>query len=1819
MLRMSGCGPSLPAAFASPATGGSSAASTRRPPRFPALARAALACVLALAALATPALAQTTVPSGWSLTPDGLTAGAQFRLLFLSSTKRDGSVTTIATYNTFIQNLAAAGHTDIQAYSTGFRVVGCTAAVDARDNTSTTGTGVAIYWLDGNKVADTYADFYDGSWDDEANDTNESGTNGPDTSQEANYPITGCKHDGTEFVSSISSRSFALGSSQGPVIGRPNSSTTGHGPISTVSGNTFVGTGPTDTRPMYGLSAVFQVGADTTPPTPTYAETAAAGTQIALGFSEHVQQSNLPPASAITVTADGIAVTVTSVIASALNENLIAVSPLIRQGQAVVVTYTDPTTGDDANAFQDIAGNDAATFTTGMNRVPSVNNGSTVAATAPGAPTGLTATASGTTQIDLSWTAPADNGGRVITGYKIESSSDGGSNWSDLVANTSSTTTTYAHTGLAGATTRHYRVSAINTIGTGLPSNIDNATTTNNAPTVANAIPDQSAPVGTAFSYAFPANTFSDADSDALTYTATKADGTALPTWLSFTASTRAFSGTPQAADTGTVSVKVTASDGNGGSVSDEFDITVSAAADTTPPTLTRAVVPQNGLSMVLEFSENVDQSNRPPAAAVMVTADGSAVTVSGVFQQAALDAFRIVFSPTIRQGQAVVVTYADPTAGDDANAIQDIAGNDAATFTTGMNGVPAVTNGSTVAATAPGAPTGLSATASGSTQINLSWTAPADNGGRVITGYKIEVSSDNGSTWTDRVANTTTTTTTYAHTGLAASATRHYRVSAINTIGTGTASNIDNATTTAATNNPPTVANAIPDQSAPAGTAFSYAFPANTFSDADSDALTYTATKADGTALPSWLSFTGDTRTFAGTPAAGDVGTVTVKVTASDGNGGSVSDEFDILVSSAANNAATGAPTITGTAQVGQTLTAVTTAVMDADGLTTVSYTYHWIRVDGATETNINSLATASTYTLVAADQGKTIKVKVSFTDDASNPETRTSAATAAVTAAPVTDPDPEPEEVTVLAVDDAAETAEDTPVTIDVLANDSDPDGDTLTVVEVSAPTHGTAVVADTGAVVYTPEPDFHGTDRFTYVVGDGSGRTARAAVEVTVLPVNDPPLAGDDAAETAEDTSVTIAVLRNDSDPDGDALALVEASAPAHGSARLTDAGAVEYTPEPDFHGTDRFTYVVGDGSGLTAQAAVEVTVLPVNDPPQALGVIPDQTLDVGDGPAVLDLIPFFADRDGDALGYTAVVSDQAVAVRLTGATLTLTATRPGTATVTVTAQDSGGLTATQAFLVTTTDHPARGVVEDTLAALGRGHLASARATLGRRVETTGQEASRVTVAGLHVPLGTGAAAAGRAVAERWITGVAGGMPLQSGGRTGMDPAPGADAVGAPGALGAPAATPGMAGGAPYGAGASPTLSNVSPLSAGGQTDFLLALGSGQAGDGTARGQRWTVWGQSDQQAFGGERSPAARYDGHLQTAYVGVDARLSERWLAGVAVARSRGDGDWTFGSSTGRLTTSLTSVQPYLRWSDGGTTIWATAGGGTGSAEHERVRYGLQEESDLGLRLGLVEVRRRLATVGGVELQVRGDASWARLTTAAGHELIDALEVDVHQVRVGIDVSRRVRTAGGTLVEPFGEVHARHDGGSGQTGAGLEVAGGLRVARGMFRVEGMGRLLALHAADGYREHGGAVTLSVGDGARQPGLTLSLSPHWGARATASDALWQDHLFHQRAAGAAGAGRDDRALDARVDYGLQLPAGGLVTPFGIYGQSQYGRRLQVGLLLSRLGPLGLEVSGERSALRHPGRDDYRMRVLGRITFGGADNATASPDAVP
>ena len=136
------------------------------------------------------------MPSGWALTPSGLAVGTKFRLLFVTSTTRDATATDIATYNTFVQTAAKGGHSAISdSCGNLFKVVGSTSGVDARDNTGTTGTGVRIHWLNGNKLADNYADFYDGSWDDVADKRNESGNSVGSVSV-----FTGSNQDGTKHA-----------------------------------------------------------------------------------------------------------------------------------------------------------------------------------------------------------------------------------------------------------------------------------------------------------------------------------------------------------------------------------------------------------------------------------------------------------------------------------------------------------------------------------------------------------------------------------------------------------------------------------------------------------------------------------------------------------------------------------------------------------------------------------------------------------------------------------------------------------------------------------------------------------------------------------------------------------------------------------------------------------------------------------------------------------------------------------------------------------------------------------------------------------------------------------------------------------------------------------------------------------------------------------------------------------------------------------------------------------------------------------------------------------------------------------------------------------------------------------------------------------------------------------------------------------------------------------------------------------------------------------------------------------------------------------
>ncbi len=310
--------------------------------------------------------------------------------------------------------------------------------------------------------------------------------------------------------------------------------------------------------------------------------------------------------------------------------------------------------------------------------------GTPPAITAPGAPTSLTAMADGQTIINLRWTAPESTGGTRITGYQIEVSPNGTSEWTDLADNTESTATTYSHTSLSAGTTRHYRVSAINNVDTSTPSNVAMATT-------------------------------------AAVVTAT-APGA--PTSLTATASGQT-----------TINLSWTAPTSTGGAAITGYKIEVSTDGGGT-------------------FTQLVASHSTPPYAHTGLSA-------------ATTRHYRVSAINSVNTGP--VSNVATATTADAANP------------------------------TAPGAPTSLTATASGQTIINLRWTAPSSNGGGRITGYQIEVSPTGvANTWTNLVANTQSNATTYAHTGtgLSANTTRHYRVRAINSAGAGAASNIAKATT---------------------------------------------------------------------------------------------------------------------------------------------------------------------------------------------------------------------------------------------------------------------------------------------------------------------------------------------------------------------------------------------------------------------------------------------------------------------------------------------------------------------------------------------------------------------------------------------------------------------------------------------------------------------------------------------------------------------------------------------------------------------------------------------------------------------------------------------------------------------------------------------------------------------------------------------------------------------------------------------------------------------------------------------------------------
>ena len=671
----------------------------------------------------------------------------------------------------------------------------------------------------------------------------------------------------------------------------------------------------------------------------------------------------------------------------------------------------------------------------------------------------------------------------------------------------------------------------------------------NSAPTVENAIPNQTATVGTAFSFQFNANTFSDADSDDLDYSATLSDDSVLPTWLSFDTNNRTLSGTPQAGDAGTISIKVTADDSNGGMVSDNFDLTVNAqpvvtitagspvtegmaatfTINATPApsanlTVNLTVAEAGGSNFVAAENEgdttvmilassssvtypvttvddNTDEPNNSvtvtlaggtgytlgtssnasvtvndnddPTGAVMVslsvsssgaiTEGGTALTITATRSEAnnsgtalsipiqvkaagttaeagdytvaasisimdgssrGITTFRATDDSTDEPEEKVVIELGTLTGGDEEGIIPEvtitITDNDPTTvvltvtdsvttegsgrnddtamlrlelgrallageklevplfaptnsisgpggFRLFLSGSPkgvalnpnfrsviftGADGGSATIADVLGSfpsdtddadnqaiasipstsspdrltltDTNLGGGAIGSIvgnnvitikdkdrrpakpmnfmavavdrEVTLSWDDP-QNSEITIYQFQQKEGSRDYSDWMD-ISSSDATTTSHTITGLTNDTTYRFLIRA-NAVLSGATSDTVTATPMAGgTNSSPILLRAIPNGTAMVGMAYSYQVPANTFSDADNDPLEYSAARNDNSPLPDWLDFDDATRTFSGTPEAEDVGTVRVRVTVNDGNGGSESDVFNIAVS---------------------------------------------------------------------------------------------------------------------------------------------------------------------------------------------------------------------------------------------------------------------------------------------------------------------------------------------------------------------------------------------------------------------------------------------------------------------------------------------------------------------------------------------------------------------------------------------------------------------------------------------------------------------------------------------------------------------------------------------------------------------------------------------------------------------------------------------------------------------------------------------------------------------------------------------------------
>ena len=391
----------------------------------------------------------------------------------------------------------------------------------------------------------------------------------------------------------------------------------------------------------------------------------------------------------------------------------------------------------------------------------------------------------------------------------------------------------------------------------------------------------------------------------------------------------------------------------------------------------------------------------------------------------------------------------------------------------------------------------------------------------------------------------------------------------------------------------------------------------------------------------------------------------------------------------------------------------------------------------------------------------------------------------------------------------------------------------------------------------------------------------------------------------------------------------------------------------------------------------------------------------------------------------------------------------------------------------------------------------------------------------------------------------------------------------------------------------------------------SSFRLTLGADA--DGAAH-PRLTAWGRMAATQYDG-RAGTLAVDGDVLTGLIGVDGAW-DRLLAGVAVSHSRGDGAYTLSGSAARrqgdLEQTLTSLHPYLRYAvTERLDVWGLLGYGWGELT---LAPGGESAltTDTALLMGAFGGRGILLAAtesGGFEVATRTDAMLTR-TTADAVAGMDAADAAAHRVRVILEGSRGFTWAEGRRLTPTVQLGLRHDWGDAETGFGLEVGGRVQYADpGLgLTVEGAVRALLAHEDEDYEEWGAWGTVRVDPGPLGQGLSLTLSPTWGAAASGVEGLWS----RQTTAGLASPGQRQQPagrLTAEVGYGFTLFDTGLLTPYaGTVLADGAARTYRVGTRLNVAGrnATGLTLSLEGQRQESAGQQPVNQGLQLQITWG-------------